>query len=306
MQIEDVALGGIGLWTFNLDLEPSTKAQEHAAEIEALGYGALWVPEAVNREAFSNASLLLAGTRTLPVATGVASIWMRTPMAMNAGHRTVSEAYPGRFLLGMGVSHQPMVDGMVGGKYERPLSMMRDYLDRMDSSMYFGPEGAHPPQRVLAALGPNMLELAGTRAAGAHTYFGPVEHTAFARDRLGPSPLLAVEQAVVLETDASRAREIARRHTAMYTSLPNYTNNLRRFGLDEGDLVSPGSDRLIDSVVAWGDVAVIRQRVQEHFDAGADHVCVQVIAPSSADVPMEEWRELAPALIERDASHPRN
>lgn len=297
MQNEHVDIGRVGIWTFHLDLEPATKAQEHAAEIEELGYGALWIPEAGNREAFSNASLLLAGTSRLPVATGIASVWMRTAMAMNAAHRTVNEAYPGRFLLGMGVSHQPMVDGLVGEHYDKPLSKMRTYLDQMDGSLYFGPEGAHPPQRALAALGPKMLELSAAKTAGAHPYFTTVEHTAFARERLGDAPLLAVEQAVVLETGPARARDMARKHTGIYTVLPNYTNNLRRFGFEDDDFAAAGSDRLIDAIVAWGDVDTITERVRAQFDAGADHVCIQVIASRSGGVPTDAWRELAPALL---------
>ena len=291
-------IGPVGIWTFHLDLVPSRQAQEHVAELEELGYGAVWIPEAVGREAFVSATLLLAGGTTIAVATGIASIWARDAMTMNAAHRTVSEAYPGRFLLGMGVSHQPMVEGVRGMIYSKPYSHMVDYLDGMDRGLFFATEGAEAPQKVLAALGPKMLKLAAERTAGAHPYFVPPEHTAFARETLGEGPLLAVEQAIVLESDPTKARAIARTHTQTYVGLPNYTNNLKRFGITDEDLTEPGgSDRLVDTVVAWGDLDTVLARIQAHRDAGADHVCVQVIAEDTAAVPIDAWRQLAPALI---------
>ncbi len=187
-----------------------------------------------------------------------------------------------------------MVEGLRGQSYSRPLTAMREYLDGMDASIYVAPEPPEPPRRVLAALGPKMLALAAERADGAHPYNVPPEHTAQAREILGADKLLAPEQAVVLETDPAEARRIGREHFAIYVDLPNYMNNLRRFGITDDDLVDGGSDRLVDTVVAWGDVEAIRARVQAHHDAGADHVAVQVLKPSRADVPMDEWRELAP------------
>ena len=289
-------IGRYGLWTFQLDLVPAGRAQEVAAEIEGLGFGALWVPEAVGREAFTSAGLLLAGTSTMTVATGIASIWARDPMAASAAHRTLSEAYPGRFLLGLGVSHQPMVDHVRGHHYDKPYSAMVDYLDRMDAAVFMAAQPTVPPRRVLAALGPKMLRLAAERAAGAHPYFVPPEHTAMAREALGPEPLLAVEQAVVLEADPSTAREIARTHTGIYTGLPNYANNLKRFGLTDEDLVGSGSDRLIDTIVAWGSLDDVLARVRAHVDAGADHVCIQVVTADAATPALDEWRTLAGAL----------
>ncbi len=291
-------IGPVGIWTFQLDLVPSRQAQEHVAELDQLGYGAVWIPEAVGREALTSAGLLLAGSERIAVATGIASIWARDAMTMNAGHKTLSEAFPGRFLLGMGVSHQPMVDGLRGHHYDKPLSVMRAYLDAMDQALFLAAEPTDAPEKVLAALGPKMLGLAAERTAGAHTYFVPPEHTAFARATMGDGPLLAVEQAVVLETDPGKAREIARQHTSIYTGLPNYSNNLARFGLTADDVAEPGgSDRLVDTVVAWGDLETVLARVQAHRDAGADHVCVQVIGEDGNAVPIEAWRELAPALI---------
>jgi probable F420-dependent oxidoreductase len=288
-------IGPYGIWTFNLDLVPSSQAVEHVEELESLGFGAVWIPEAIGREPFTNAALLLRGGQRIVVATGVTSIWGRDAMTAAAAQRTLAEAYPDRFLLGLGVSHQPMVEGIRGHRYDKPYSAMREYLDRMDNALFVAAQPASPPERVLAALGPRMLRLAAERARGAHPYFVPPEHTAFARETLGDGPLLAVEQAVVLETDPSRAREIARTHTSIYTGLPNYTNNLRRFGFGDDDFVPGGSDRLVDAIVAWGDLDAVRRRVQAHRDAGADHVCIQVVSATN-EPPVDAWRELAVAL----------
>jgi probable F420-dependent oxidoreductase len=290
-------LGRVGIWTFALDLQPAASARELAAEIEALGYGAVWVPDAVGRDPLVHAALLLSGTDRIVVGTGIAQIWGRDPMSMNAGWKTLGEAFPGRFVLGLGVSHQPIVEGLRGQSYSRPLTAMREYLDGMDTAMYAATEPAEPPRRVLAALGPKMLALAAERADGAHPYNVPPEHTARAREILGPDKLLAPEQAVLLETDPAEARRIGRAHLAIYRDLPNYMNNLRRFGITDDDLAGDGSDRLVDMLVAWGDADTIRARVQAHLDAGADHVAVQVLEPQRTEVPVDDWRELAPALL---------
>lgn len=289
-------LGRVGLWTFQLDLQPSAQAKETAAELEELGYGALWLPEAVGREALVNSALLLSATREIVVATGVATIWGHDPLTMAAGQLTLSEAFPDRFLLGLGVSHQPMVDFIRGQHYDKPLTRMRDYLDAMDKAVYVAPKPESEPRRVLAALGPKMLELSATRAAGAHSYFVPVEHTVVARETLGHEPMLCPEQAVVLSTDPDAARAAARLHMATYLNLPNYTNNLRRLGWGDDDLADGGSDRLVDAIVAWGDESAIVERVQAHLDAGADHVCVQVLDSTATALPLPQWRALAPAL----------
>jgi len=290
-------LGRVGIWTFALDLQPSARAGELAAEIEELGYGAIWVPDAVGRDPLVHAALLLSHTGSIAVGTGIAQIWGRDPMSMNAGWKTVSEAFPGRFVLGLGVSHQPMVEGLRGQSYARPLTAMRAYLDGMDGAMYAAAEPAEPPRRVLAALGPKMLGLAAERTDGAHPYNVPPEHTARAREILGPDKLLAPEQAVLLETDPEEARSIGRAHVAIYRDLPNYMNNLRRFGITDDDLADGGSDRLVDMLVAWGDADAIRARVRAHLDAGADHVAVQVLKPHRTEVPLDDWRELAPVLL---------
>ncbi len=292
----NTSLGRVGLWTFQLDLQPMSAAQAAVAELEALGYGAIWVPEAVGREPFANAAMLLAGGSTIAVGTGIASIHARTAQTMQAGWKTVSEAYPGRFLLGLGVSHQPMVEGVHGHSYDKPYSTMVAYLDAMDRGMFFAAAPTVAPQRVLAALGPKMLRLSAERGLGAHPYFVPVEHTAFARETLGAGPLLAPEQAVVFETDASKAREIARRHMATYLRLPNYTNNLKRHGFTDADIADGGTDALVDAIVAWGTLDDIVARVAAHLAAGADHVSVQVLPADPAGLPMAEWRELAGAI----------
>jgi len=294
--VRSVDPGRVGLWTHVLDAMPMAAAQEHVAELGEIGYGAVWIPEAVGRDPMVAASLLLAGSSDIVLATGIASIWARDAMSMSAAHKSITEAFPGRFLLGLGVSHQPAVDYLRGHAYDKPLSRMRAYLDAMDTSLFMAAEPATTPVRLLAALGPKMLDLAATRAQGAHPYFVPVEHTAVAREVMGAGPLLCVEQAVVLETDPTVAREIARRHTSMYLTLPNYTNNLKRFGWTDDDFADGGTDAVTDAIVAWGDIDAIRARVAAHHDAGADHVCVQVLAADDQGVPAL-WRELAPALL---------
>jgi probable F420-dependent oxidoreductase len=290
-------LGRIGLWTFQLDLQPAPRMREAAQELEEMGWPSVWLPEAVGRESFVNSALVLGATERMRVATGISSIWARDAMAMAAGQLTLCEAFPGRFLLGLGVSHQPMVDHLRGHHYDKPLTFMRTYLDAMDSAVYVAPRPAEEPRRVLAALGPKMLQLAAERSLGSHTYFVPIEHTAAAREALGEGPMLFVEQAVVVSTDAEEARAAARQHMRTYLSLPNYTNNLRRLGWGDDDLGDGGSDRLVDAIVAWGDVDAVRERVDAHHAAGADHVCIQVLDTDATALPMRQWRELGAALL---------
>ncbi|MDC7336772.1 LLM class F420-dependent oxidoreductase [Streptomyces lydicus] len=288
-------IGRIGVWHGGLGRIPAATARRAAAEIEQLGYGALWFGEGPGtKEAFSHAALLLAATERITVATGIANIWGRDAAAANGATHTLAEAYDGRFLLGLGASHAPIVS-LRGHTYAKPLAAMRDYLDGMDAAPYEGPVAEPPPARVLAALGPKMLELARDRAAGAHPYLVPTDHTARAREILGDGPLLAPEQAVVLETDPAKARAAARAHTRFYLELPNYVGNLRRFGFDDDDFTGGGSDRLVDALVAWGDVDAVRRRVQEHLDAGADHVALQPLA-ADGDLGLDQLRALAPAL----------
>ncbi len=292
------ALGRVGVWSFALEAQTAAEEREAVRRIEELGYPALWVPEAVtSREIFSHAAWLLASTERMVVASGIANIWARDAVAMANGWRMLTDAYPDRFVLGLGVSHEGSV-GRRGGRYERPYAKMRAYLDAMDRAASSAPEPAAEPRRMLAALGPRMLELAAERSLGAHPYFVPVEHTAFARSRLGPEPVLAVEQTVVLETDPAEARRIARLFAVDYLQTPNYARNLRRMGWSEHDIAGQGSDALIDAVVAWGDVDRIASRIREHLQAGADHVCVQVVSEDETDVCLKELAELAPALLE--------
>ncbi|WP_274913118.1 LLM class F420-dependent oxidoreductase [Streptomyces sp. WZ-12] len=289
-------IGRVGIWQGGLGRVSAAVAREFATDVERLGYGALWFGEAqATKEAFAHAGLLLAATERLTIATGIANIWVRDATAMNGGAHTLAEAYEGRFLLGLGASHAPQVDTR-GHTYAKPLAAMRAYLAAMDESGYEGPI-PEAPARVLAALGPKMLELAAERAAGAHPYFVTPEHTARAREVLGATPLLAPEQAVLLETDPAKARALIRaEHLGLYLTLPNYTNSLRRLGFEDDDFAGGGSDRLVDALVAWGDADAIRRRVQEHHDAGADHVALQPIA-AERGLGIDQLRELAPALL---------
>jgi probable F420-dependent oxidoreductase len=292
------ALGRIGAWSFALETMPAAEERDAAAEIESFGYRAIWVPEAVDsREIFSHAGWLLASTERAIVASGIANVWARDATATASGWRMLSDAYPARFLLGIGVSHASSV-ARRGAVYERPVAAMRDYLDAMDRAPSSASEPEVAPRIVLAALGPRMLELGAERAHGVHPYFVPVEHTAFARQRLGPGPVLAVEQTVVLESDAADARRVARGFAVDYLQTENYARNLKRMGWTDADLRGQGSDGVIDAVVAWGDVDRIAVRVRQHLNAGADHVCVQVVGEDELDPCLPALRELAPALLE--------
>ena len=297
MNSSSMKLGPIGIWTAQFDYQPGTKAREAAVELEQLGFGAIWFPESAGRESLTHAALLLGATSRIVIATGIANIYARDPVTTAAGQNTLAEAYPGRFLLGLGVSHIPLVEQVRGHSYGKPIGSMRSYLDRMDRAPYRAVPPTVSPVRVLAALGPKMLRLAAEQASGAHSYFVPPEHTARAREILGSDRLLAVEQAVVLETDSTKAREIARAHTSRYLALPNYVNNLRRLGFGDADLEDGGSDRLVDAIVAWGDMSAVIDRVRAHQSAGADHVCVQALAAYPQALPMPQWRELGPALL---------
>lgn len=285
-------IGRIGVWLGGLSLRAANEEREAVRELEQLGFGALWFGEGVGtRESFAQAATLLAWTSRIVVATGISNIYARDPMAMANGARALADAYPDRFLLGVGVSHAPSVAER-GHSYASPIETMRTYLDAMDAAPYRPVAPARPPLRVLAALGPRMLELAAERAWGAHPYFTPVEHTAFARKTLGDGPLLAPEQGFLLNSDPAEARATARAHMGYYLALDNYRNNLLRLGFSEEDVAGDGSDRLVDAIIAWGDVESVTARVKAHLDAGADHVCVQALGPD----PLEELRKVAPSL----------
>jgi probable F420-dependent oxidoreductase len=291
-------LGPVGVWTFALERSGVARELQALAEIRDLGFPVAWIPEGRgSKEILSHAALLLAGTERIAVASGIASIWARDPVAMAAGARTLEEAFPGRFVLGIGVSHRTSVDRRGAVRYGRPYRRMVEYLDAMEAAPYSVTPPPPLPPVVLAALGPRMLSLAAERTAGAHPYFVPVEHTAAAREALGPEPFLGPEQAVVLDTDAGRARAVAREYMSHYLKLENYSRNLVRLGWSEEDLAGGASDRLVDAIVCWGDAGAIRDRVRSHLDAGADHVSVQVLGADPAAMPLAQLRELAPALL---------
>src|SRR5215210_4988616 len=291
------ALGGeVGLWSSDLNALPAPRAREVASEIEELGYAALWFGEALGREAFTNASMLLSATRRLVVATGIANIFVRDAWATNAAAKTIAGAHPGRFVLGLGVSHRPMVE-MRGHDYRSPLSTMRAYLRDMREAQFTAAQPEHDPPCLLATLGPKMLELSRDLADGAHPYLVTPRHTAEAREILGDGPLLAVEQAVAPTDDREEALRLARSHLSRYMRMPNYRNSWLRQGFREEDLSGEGSERLAEGLVAWGSEDDIRERVREHLSAGADQVCVQVVTDGPADSLQARWRSLAPVLL---------
>jgi probable F420-dependent oxidoreductase len=283
------------VWYFTESLSAQAAA-EAVQRIESLGYSALWIPEAVGRHPFAHAAWLLAKTERLIVATGIANIYARDPAASAAAQKTLAEQSNGRFLLGLGVSHRPMVEGVRGHKYESPVATMRQYLERMAKAPYMAVPPAEPPPTVIAALGPQMLKLAATMTQGAHPYFTTPEHTAMARKLMGPNAWLCVEQKVLLETDPTKARALGRAAATIYLGLENYRNNWKRLGFSDSDFANGGSDRFIDATIAWGDLGAIQKRIRAHQDAGASHVCIQPINPDG--VPLPDWRvleALAPA-----------
>ena len=284
-------LGGTGIWSAALRYGDAASASAAAAELESLGYSALWVPD-VGGDLFASVERLLEATSSITVATGILNLWMHEATETAERHAVFVERYGPRVLFGIGISHAPLIDAGEAGRYRRPLARTAAYLDELDAA----PTPLAPSDRVLAALGPKMLELARTRTAGSHPYLVAPEHTHRVREALGADHLVAPEQAVVLTSDRSRAHELARAHLAGYLGLPNYSNNWRRIGFDDADLVDGGSDRLVDALVAWGDEDAILDRVQQHRDAGADHVCVQVLTDDLMVPATEQWRVLAPAL----------
>ena len=289
------SLGKLGLWTW-LDNGSYAEAVDIAQTAEQLGYSALWLPEAVGRDPFVLVAWLAPRTERLILATGIANIYARDAMAMNAARQSLNELSGGRFALGLGVSHSEMVSGLRRHEYRKPVATMREYLQRMGES-YYAPE---PPERsgplLLAALRDKMLGLSASCADGAHPYFVTPEHTARAREILGDDKILAPEQKVLLVKDASQAREIGRKFCNAYLGLANYRNNLMTLGFDEADFENGGSDRLVDAMVAWGDETAIMRRIEAHWQAGADHVCVQPLRPDGELGPdLNALSALAPA-----------
>jgi probable F420-dependent oxidoreductase len=289
-------LGKLGVWA-GLDGMTAAEALAFARRTEQRGFGALWTPESRGRNVLVNAAWLLAGTSTLVIASGIANIYARDAMAMANAQRGLSEQSANRFLLGIGVSHRPIVSEMRGHAYGKPVATMRAYLTGMRSASYQAPQPLEPPATVLAALGPKMLALAAEMADGAHPYCVTAEHTAKAREILGPGKLLCPELKVLLESDPAKARAAARSALSPYIQLDNYANNWRRLGFTDDDLAAGGSDRFVDANVAWGDEDAIRKRLQLYWDAGADHLCIQAIDRSGARARVDErvFELLAPS-----------
>ncbi|TCP54147.1 putative F420-dependent oxidoreductase [Tamaricihabitans halophyticus] len=281
-------LGRVGIWSGAPDWS-RPEAADVAAELDELGFGALWL--GLSRADLAVHERLLAATSRLTLATGIVNIWTEPSAQVVGSYHRVVTAYPDRLLLGLGSGHKVMVEAMTSYTYERPYSALASYVDELDSAETPVPK----ENRVLAALGPRTLRLAGARSAGAHPYLSTAEHTRTAREILGPEPLLAPELKVVLDADPTRARATARAGVGPYLQLPNYTNNLLRLGFSVDDFADGGSDRLIDALVGWGKPDAVRAKIAEHHDAGADHVCVQVLS-DSAGPPVAGYRALAEAL----------
>jgi probable F420-dependent oxidoreductase len=291
-------LGRLGVWA-SMDGMTAAAVAGFAERVEGWGYGAVWVPESRGRNVLVTASWLLANTKTLTVATGIANIYARDAQASAAGQLALAEQSGGRFLLGLGVSHVPLVEGLRGHTYGKPVETMRGYLEAMRRASYAAPPPAETPKTVIAALGPKMLALASSHADGAHPYLVSPAHTREARRILGAGKLLCPEQTVLAESDPARARRIGRAWLGRYLELVNYRENLLRQGFAASDLAGGGSDRLVDAVIAWGDGPAIRRRVDEHWAAGADHVCIQALNPDEATPALPDERLLAAV-----AAHP--
>jgi probable F420-dependent oxidoreductase len=283
-------LSGVGVWGSQLRYGNPVEAAEAAADLEELGFTALWIPD-VGGPVLDSVDHLLSSTKQVVIATGILNLWMHEAPDVAAGYASLTKTYGERFLLGIGCSHAPLVDAKEPGRFRKPLAATRSFLDALDAA-----EQPVPVEnRVLAALGPKMLELSATRTRGAHPYLGTPDHTGQAREVLGNGPLLLPEQTVILTEDRSEARAVGTDWLRAYLALPNYANNLLRSGFTQDDLDSV-SDRVFDAIVAWGDEEAVQRRVNEHRAAGADHVCVQVLTADLREFPREQWRRLAAAL----------
>lgn len=283
-------LDGVGVWSSPLRYGDAGAAADAAAEVDELGFTALWIPDVGGPVLDAVENLLVATTRTV-VATGILNMWMHEPHDVAAAHARLTAEHGQRFLLGLGISHAPLIDSTEPGRYRKPLATTKAFLDGLDAA----PQPVPADSRVLAALGPKMLALAAERSRGAHPYLVTPEHTGTARAVLGGDALLAPEQTAIFAADRDEARSIGAGWLSGYLSMPNYANNLRRLGFTDDDF-STISDRLFDAVIAWGDEADVLARVEEHRAAGADHVCVQVLRADQREIPREEWRRLADAL----------
>ncbi|HEV2281752.1 MAG TPA: TIGR03620 family F420-dependent LLM class oxidoreductase [bacterium] len=290
-RLRGVRPGRIGVFAGALAGQPAAVQREAVAEMERLGYGTLWYGEAVAREVFAQGAIYLAADSRIVVASGIANLYARDPQAMAAGGRALAEAWPGRFILGVGVSHAPTVRAR-GHQYVRPVATMRGYLEAMETAAWRGPEAPLPPI-VLAALGPRMVALAAERTAGAYPYFTTTEHIRAIREQMGSEPFLPADLPVVLAGSRAAARPIGDRHMNLYLRLDNYRRNLRRLGWPAAELEPPGSDRLFDAVIAWGDLGSIRKRVEAHFAAGADQVVLNLITADPTRPYFSELRTLS-------------
>ncbi len=283
-----IELGRVGIWHPGRIWDAAgDEANEAAAELEELGFGAIWTGS--SEAGLARQERILAATQRIVAATGIVNVWLNPAEELAASYQRLAGEHPDRLLIGLGSSHAPQVE-RAGHRYERPVSRLRAYLDELDAMQ----DGIPRDARVLAALGPKALSLAAERSLGAHPYLVTPEHTRRARERIGPDALLAPEQKILLETDPARAREIARDALPLYLRLPNYANNLRRLGFGDEDLADGGSDRLVDALVAWGNPDAILERIAEHHEAGADHVSVQVLGAEG--LPREGWRVLGESL----------
>jgi len=283
-------LSGVGVWSSQLRYGNPAESAEAAAELDELGFTALWIPD-VGGPVLDSVDHLLASTKRTVIATGILNLWMHEPSDVAARYASLTETHGERFLLGIGCSHAPLIDSKEPGRYRKPLAATRSFLDALDAAEQPVPVG----NRVVAALGPKMLELSATRSRGAHPYLVTPEHTHQAREVLGQGPLLLPEQTVLLTEDRAEARAVGTDWMRAYLALPNYANNLLRSGFTADDLSSV-SDRLFDAIIAWGDEDAVQRRVNEHRAAGADHVCVQVLNADPREFPREQWRRLAPVL----------
>ena len=283
-------LSGVGIWSSQLRYGNTAEAADAAAELEELGFAALWIPD-VGGPVLDSVDHLLASTKQVVIATGILNLWMHEPSDVAARYASLTEKHGDRFLLGIGCSHAPLIDSKEPGRYRKPLAATRAFLDVLDAT-----EQPVPVEnRVLAALGPKMLELSATRARGAHPYLVTPDHTRKAKEVLGDGPLLLPEQTVLLADNRDEARAVGTDWLRAYLALPNYANNLLRSGFTQDDLESV-SDRLFDAIIAWGGEDAIVRRVDEHKQAGADHVCVQALTADPREFPREQWRRLAAAL----------
>ncbi|MEE3850219.1 LLM class F420-dependent oxidoreductase [Gordonia sp. LSe1-13] len=283
-------LNGVGIWSSPLRYGDPGEAAEAAAELDELGFTALWIPD-VGGPVLDSVANLLGATKKAVIATGILNMWMHEPSDVAAAHARLTGEHGDRFLLGLGISHAPLIDAQEAGRYRKPLATTKAFLDGLDDAAAPVPTDS----RVLAALGPKMLDLAAERSRGAHPYLVTPSHTAIAREALGTGPLLAPEQTVILTTDREEARSIGTKWLRGYLAMPNYANNLRRLGFTDEDLETV-SDKLFDAIIAWGDESAVLGRITEHRDAGADHVCVQVLTDDLRALPREQWRRLADAL----------